>query len=224
MIEVFSTSNIWALASGILVGLKIKHVACYNRLLTKSCVVGHFCTKSRTQRVYSAASSTLSEWHHTASISANGRSLASTRKRPGNANISPAMNARLSLPSGTTRRRCRRQRPLVESIQDGHHIDQPPISAKRQKGKQVHPEEHYRQMIVLQQSLIESLRARIFEKPHQCPKCQKSFKRRDHVRSHIKHRYKDLASSLYDTHCKDCDKRFTRPIYLLNHDCLSGDI
>ena len=130
---------------------------------------------------------------------------------------------RLSILAGIARRRSMRHgslKPtLVKPVQKRNQIKISPINATKQKGKQHHIEERFKQTIVLQNSLIETLRAQISEKPHQCPECPKFFKRSDHVRSHIKHKHPTLVSSINNTYCEECDKHFTRPIYLAHHTC-----
>lgn len=108
---------------------------------------------------------------------------------------------------------------LVKPVQNRNQIKISPVSATKQKRKQHHIEERFKQTIVLQNSLIETLRAQISEKPHQCPECPKFFKRPDHVRSHIRRKHPTLVSSINNTYCEECEKHFTRPIYLAHHTC-----
>jgi len=160
-------------------------------------------------------------------ISTNANSHSPSHKQKGRASVPLETHEKLSITAGTTRRRQTRLGSLkptsVEAVQARNHTKPPAINAKKQKRKQHHTEEHYKQTIILQHSLIEALRAQISEKPHQCPECSMSFKRSDHVRSHIQHKHPALAPSLDNTYCEKCDKSFTRPIYLVRHTCSPSD-
>ncbi len=69
---------------------------------------------------------------------------------------------------------------------------------------------------------IKTLKTQILDKPRQCSGCSKTFKRSNHVRSHVKRMHSALASSLKKIECEKCDVRVTRSCYLSNHDCSSN--
>jgi len=71
-------------------------------------------------------------------------------------------------------------------------------------------------------SFIKAPKTQILDKPRQCPGCPKTFKRSDHVRSHVKRMHPALAPSLKKIECEKCGVRVTRPCYLSNHDCSSN--
>ncbi len=158
-----------------------------------------------------------------ASISIDATRRSSSHKQKGKGSVSLETHERLNIPSGTPNRRHQLHGSLkptsAKPIQTRTHTKPPTIHVKKRKDEH-HTEEHYKQTIVLQQTVIEALRAQISERPHQCPKCSKSCKRSDHVRSHIRIKHPELAPSLDETYCEKCEKRFARPVYLAQHTCV----
>lgn len=71
-------------------------------------------------------------------------------------------------------------------------------------------------------SFVKAPKTQILDKPRTCPGCPKTFRRSDHVRSHVKRMHPALAPSLKKIECEKCGVRVTRPCYLFNHDCSSN--
>lgn len=168
-------------------------------------------------------SATLSQVASAALISPNANRRLSSQSRKGRGIVSLETHERLSVPSGTSNRRLKRTGSLqptsTRPVQTRRHTKTPTPPAKKRKEKKHSRKELYKQAIVLQQTVIDDLRAQTLERPHQCPECSKSFKRTDHVRSHIRIRHLELVSSLDKTYCEKCEKRFARPMYLTQHTC-----
>jgi len=157
------------------------------------------------------------------SISLHATRRPSGHSQPSKSSVSLETLERLSISSGTPSRRLNRHaslKPTSENpVQTRTHAKTPTMCVEKRKGNKHQTEEQYKQRIVMQQTVIDALRAQIAEKPHQCPKCSKSSKRSDHVRSHIRLKHPELAPSLDKTYCEKCEKRFTRSAYLAQHTC-----
>lgn len=66
---------------------------------------------------------------------------------------------------------------------------------------------------------IKTFKTQILDKLRQCSECSKTFKRSNHVRSHMKCMHSTLASSLKKIECEKCNVHVIRSCYLSNHDC-----
>ena len=183
-------------------------------------VSSHTISRPRARR---EMPSTVSQVASATSISLHATRRPSSHSQPGKSSVSLETHERLSIPSGTPNRRLNRHGSLKPTsdnpLQTRTHTKNPTTRVKKRKGNKHQTEEQYKQRIVMQQTVIDALQAQIAEKPHQCPKCSKSSKRSDHVRSHIRLKHPELAPSLDKIYCEKCEKRFTRSAYLAQHTC-----
>lgn len=166
---------------------------------------------------------TSSHMAPTTLVSTNANLRPSSHKQKGKGSISLKTFGRLSLPPEIPRRRLNRRGSLkpasVEPVQTRNHTEAPAIHMKTRKREQHHTKEHYMKMVVSQQIEIEALRAQLSKRSYKCPKCPKSFKRSDNLRGHVRRIHPESASSLDETYCEKCEKRFTKPGYLTRHTC-----
>lgn len=97
-----------------------------------------------------------------ASISIDATRRSSSHKQKGKGGVSLETHERLNIPSGTPNRRHQLHGSLkptsAKPIQTRTHTKPPAIHVKKRKDEH-HTEEHYKQTIVLQQTVIEALRA-----------------------------------------------------------------